>query len=105
MEPVSYTHLETVNTVAGLKYHTVFGYFQNTLHRTGSKGLVITIDPVSYTHLDVYKRQERIYEKVCGYDAEGDSRVVTELIRRVRKKLAEYTQTEYIETVLSLIHI
>ena len=31
--------------------------------------------------------------------AEGDSRVVTELIRRVRKKLAEYTQTEYIETV------
>jgi len=39
-------------------------------------------------------------QKVCGYDAEGDSRVVTELIRRVRKKLAEYTQTEYIETVL-----
>ena len=38
--------------------------------------------------------RERIYEKVCGYDAEGDSRVVTELIRRVRKKLAEYTQTE-----------
>ena len=39
-------------------------------------------------------------KKVCGYDAEGDSRVVTELIRRVRKKLAEYTQTEYIETVV-----
>ena len=43
--------------------------------------------------------RERIYEKVCGYDAEGGSRVVTELIRRVRKKLAEYTQTEYIATV------
>ena len=43
--------------------------------------------------------RERIYEQVCVYDAEGDSRVVTELIRRVRKKLAEYTQTEYIETV------
>ena len=43
--------------------------------------------------------RERIYEKVCGYDAEGDSRVVTELIRRMRKKLAKYTQTEYIETV------
>ena len=28
-------------------------------------------------------------KKVCGYDAEGDSRVVTELIRRVRKKLAD----------------
>lgn len=43
--------------------------------------------------------RERIYEKVCGYDAEGDRRVVTEMIRRIRKKLEEYTQTEYIETV------
>lgn len=43
--------------------------------------------------------KERIYEKVCGYDAEGDSRVVTELIRRIRKKLKEHTETEYIETV------
>ena len=42
---------------------------------------------------------ERIYEKVCGYDAEGDSRVVTELIRRIRKKFQEYTKTEFIETV------
>lgn len=30
--------------------------------------------------------KERIYEKIGGYDAEGDSRVVTELIRRIRKK-------------------
>ena len=43
--------------------------------------------------------RERIYEKVCGYDAEGDSRVVTELIRRIRKKFQEYTKTEFIETV------
>ena len=43
--------------------------------------------------------KERIYEKVCGYDAEGDSRVITELIRRIRKKLQKYTDTEYIETV------
>lgn len=43
--------------------------------------------------------KERIYEKVCGYDAEGDSRVVTELIRRIRKKLSEYANAEYIETV------
>ncbi|PWM58291.1 MAG: DNA-binding response regulator [Subdoligranulum variabile] len=43
--------------------------------------------------------KERIYEKVCGYDGEGDSRVVTELIRRIRKKLKEHTDTEYIETV------
>lgn len=43
--------------------------------------------------------KDRIYEKVCGFDAEGDSRVITELIRRIRKKLQKYTQTEYIETV------
>ena len=43
--------------------------------------------------------RERIYERVCGYDAEGDSRVVTEIIRRIRNKLQKWTKTEYIETV------
>ncbi len=43
--------------------------------------------------------KERIYEKVCGFDAEGDSRVITELIRRIRNKFQKYTETEYIETV------
>ena len=43
--------------------------------------------------------KERIYERVCGYDAEGDSRVVTELVHRIRKKFQEQTETEYIETV------
>lgn len=46
--------------------------------------------------------RERIYEKVCGYDTDGDSRVITELIRRIRNKITEYTQTEYIETVWGL---
>ena len=43
--------------------------------------------------------RERIYERVCGYDAEGDSRIVTELVRRIRKKIGELSETEYIETV------
>ena len=43
--------------------------------------------------------KERIYENVCGYDRDGDSRVVTELIRRIRNKLQKFTDTEYIETV------
>lgn len=43
--------------------------------------------------------KERIYERVCGYDAEGDSRVITELIRRIRKKIQQYTKNKYIETV------
>jgi DNA-binding response OmpR family regulator len=43
--------------------------------------------------------KERIYEKVCGYNAQGDSRVVTEIIRRIRKKFVDYAETEFIETV------
>lgn len=43
--------------------------------------------------------RERIYERVCGYDAEGDSRVVTELVRRIRKKFSICLKDEVIETV------
>ena len=43
--------------------------------------------------------KERIYECIWGYDGEGDSSVVTEHIRRIRKKVAEYTERIYIETV------
>ncbi len=43
--------------------------------------------------------RERIYERVCGYDAEGDSRVVTELVRRIRKKFSACLKDEVIETV------
>lgn len=50
-------------------------------------------------NLGIVFDKERIYEKVCGYDAEGDSRVITEIIRRIRKKFQEFTETEYIETV------
>lgn len=46
--------------------------------------------------------KERIYERVCGYDAEGDSRTVTELVRRIRKKISDYSNKEYIETVWGL---
>ena len=43
--------------------------------------------------------RERIYERVCGYDAEGDSRVVTELVRRIRKKFSVCLKDKVIETV------
>lgn len=43
--------------------------------------------------------KERIYERVCGYDADGDSRVITELIRRIRGKFSKAVQDEVIETV------
>ena len=43
--------------------------------------------------------RERIYEAVWGYEAEGDSSVVKEHIRKIRAKLHEITGQEYIETI------
>ena len=43
--------------------------------------------------------KERIYERIWDYDSEGDSSVVTEHIRRIRTKIAAYTERTYIETV------
>ena len=43
--------------------------------------------------------KERIYERVWGYYSEGDSSVVAEHIRRIRTKIAAYTNKSYIETV------
>jgi len=43
--------------------------------------------------------KERIYERIWGYDSEGDSSVVAEHIRRIRTKIAAYTDHIYVETV------
>ncbi len=43
--------------------------------------------------------KEHIYESIWGYDASGDSSVVKEHIRRIRKKLMDKTGRDYIETV------
>lgn len=43
--------------------------------------------------------RETIYDRLWGYDGEGDSIVVKEHIRKIRNKLANYTEKNYIETV------
>ena len=43
--------------------------------------------------------KERIYERVWGYDSEGDSSVIAEHIRRIRTRLSTFTEKAYIETV------
>ena len=43
--------------------------------------------------------RERIYERVWGYEAEGDSGVVKEHIRKIRSKLHTITGNDYIDTV------
>ena len=43
--------------------------------------------------------KEMIYEKLWGIDKEGDSSIITEHIRRLRMKIAKYTDEQFIETV------
>ncbi len=43
--------------------------------------------------------KELLYEKAWGYEKEGDSHLVTEMISRIRKKLKKITNKVYIETV------
>ena len=43
--------------------------------------------------------KEQIYELVWDYDSEGDSSVIAEHIRRIRKKFAKEDMKPYIETV------
>jgi len=43
--------------------------------------------------------KERIYEKIWGYDADGNNTVVAEHIRRIRSKLSVYNESYHIETL------
>lgn len=43
--------------------------------------------------------KERIYERLWGYDAEGDSSVVAEHVRRIRAKLKNVGEEYHVETV------
>lgn len=43
--------------------------------------------------------RETIYEKLWGYNGEGDSIVVKEHVRKIRNKLSVYTDKNYIETI------
>ncbi len=43
--------------------------------------------------------KETIYERLWGYDKDGDSSIITEHIRRIRGKLGRWSGKEFIETV------
>ena len=43
--------------------------------------------------------RERIYERIWGYDSEGDSSVIAEHIRRIRAKLSSSGAKPYIDTI------
>ncbi len=44
--------------------------------------------------------KEQIYEKVWGYDKDGDNTTVVEMIKKIRRKFSTINDTEqYISTV------
>lgn len=43
--------------------------------------------------------RERLYEAVWGLEADGDSGVIREHIRKIRQKLKELTDKEFVETI------
>lgn len=51
------------------------------------------------TNLGQVFDKERIYERLWGYDAEGDSSVVAEHVRRIRAKLKAVGEEYHVETV------
>lgn len=69
---------------------------ENQLHLTKTEYDILEL-------LSMHPKQifgkENIYEKIWGYDAEGDSGIVAEHIWRIRGKILRYTSQEPIETV------
>lgn len=72
-------------------------YFRDTAITLAKKEFDI-VELLSQNAGQVFDK-ERIYERVWGFDGEGNSTVVAEHIRRVRAKIAAYTDHVYIETV------
>lgn len=75
---------------------------RNVLWGDNSLGLTKTeynIVELLLEHRGQVLTKEQIYERVRGYDGCGDSNIITEHIRRIRKKLEHFSAEEYIVTV------
>jgi len=77
-----------------------------TDRKVAVKGNEIGLTKTEFDILELLSRnrgrifdKESIYEKLWGYDKEGNSDSVTEHIRRIRKKIGAFTACEMIETV------
>lgn len=87
--------LTSENLIVNLSERTVY-YGENFI--SFSKREFDLIEFLMTNTNQVFSR-ERIYETLWGYDAEGDSSVVKEHVRKIRAKLHDITGQDYIETV------
>lgn len=94
-----YNHTKAVFHKKGLviDYECRKVYINNTLIEFANKEFEI-IRLLSMNSGQVFDK-ERIYERIWGIDGTGDGNVIKEHIRKVRIKLSEYTDEQYIETV------
>ncbi|UNK18996.1 response regulator transcription factor [Paenibacillus sp. N3/727] len=82
--------------VIDCKGHSV-SYNGQNIALTNKEFMIVEL--LSLHQGQVFSR-EQIYEKVWGFDAEGDDSTVTEHIKKIRAKLAAYAQDKnYIQTV------
>lgn len=88
-----------VKIVGDLAFH----YDERTVYCNGKQLHLTKTEYDILELLSMHPKQifgkENIYEKIWGLDAEGDSSIVAEHIRRVRGKILQYTNQEPIETV------
>lgn len=89
------TILTSRDLIVNLSERTV--YYHDTLIPFSKREFALLEFLITNTN-QVFDK-ERIYESVWGYDAEGDSNVVKEHIRKIRVKLNEVTGCDYIETI------
>ena len=93
------TKVQAVKMQGGLAIH----YTERCVYYDG-KALNLTktefnIVELLSMHVGQVFTREQVYDRVRGYDGEGDSSIVTEHIRRIRSKLSAVTDNQYIETV------
>ena len=61
--------------------------FKLWLAQVGRERIEETIDPVSYTHLDVYKRQERELEEMMGIHRMTSHNRKIRILQKLKKML------------------
>lgn len=81
-------------TISYSKRQVCFG--KETIHFTKSEYEILEL--LSRNRNQVFTK-EMIYEHLWGFDKDGESSIITEHIRRIRRKLSEYTADTVIETV------
>ncbi|MBM7854021.1 DNA-binding response OmpR family regulator [Desulfohalotomaculum tongense] len=73
-------------------------YFKNEIiHMTKKEYKIVELLAINCGQ--VFSK-EQIYEKIWGYDAEGDAAAVAEHVKKIRRKISEYdSKRDYIKTV------